>query len=89
MIFGSDMRSRIDMRCMVHTSFPWDCFPSLDEADSDRMRWRKNVERSEAEKATHGISAPQTEKRGVVRCVRGFVAWKFGGNIGEGRGGAG
>ncbi|KAI9440025.1 hypothetical protein H4582DRAFT_1944547 [Lactarius indigo] len=76
-----DMRSRIDMRSAIHTSFQWDCSPSLDEADSDRVRWLKNVERSETGRATSGHSASQPVQRDVVRCVRGFVAWKFGGNI--------
>jgi len=76
-----DMRSRIDMRSMIHTSFQWGCLPSPDEADSDRVRWLKDVERSETEKATSGLSTSQPVKRDVVRCVRGFVAWKFGGNV--------
>jgi hypothetical protein len=66
------------MRSTMHTSFQWDCLPSQDEADSDRV-WLKYVETSETQKATSGRSASQPVQRDVVRCVRGFVAWKFGG----------
>ena len=69
------------MQSKIHTSFQWDCSQSLDETDSDRVRWMKNVERSETEKATSGLPASQPAQRDVVRCVRGFVAWKFGGNV--------
>lgn len=75
-----DMRSRIDMRSTIHTRFEWDCSSSLDEADSDRACWLRNVERTESERSTSSLSS-QPVQRDVVRCVRGFVAWKFGGNV--------
>ncbi|KAF8263903.1 hypothetical protein EI94DRAFT_1806554 [Lactarius quietus] len=54
-----DMRSRIDMRSTIHNRFQWDCPPSLDEADSDRTRWLRNVARTETGRTTPSLSPSQ------------------------------
>jgi hypothetical protein len=47
------------------------------EPDSDRGRWLKYVQ---SKGDLIGIVLSQPEKPQVVRCVRGFVAWKFSGS---------
>lgn len=56
--------------------------PPRPEPDSDDGRWLRGVKDVQSEKDFIGITS-HTEKPEVVRCVRGFVAWKFGGSIPE------
>jgi hypothetical protein len=55
--------------------------PPRPEPDSDSGRWLKGVNDVRGEKDLIGLASPHPEKPEVVRCVRGFVAWKFGGPV--------
>lgn len=57
--------------------------PPRPEPDSDDGRWLRGVKDVQSEKDFIGITSSHAEKPEVVRCVRGFVAWKFGGSIPE------
>ena len=50
------------------------------EPDSDRGRWLKYLQ---SKRDSIGIVLSQPERPQVVRCVRGFVAWKFSGSAPE------
>jgi len=80
-----DMRSRIDMENNTKERLRWTvCLPPWPERDSDLGRWHKCVKEAQSEKDFIDIIASsQPEKPDVVRCVRGFVAWKFSGSAPE------
>ena len=48
------------------------------DPDSNGGRWLRGVKDVQSEKDFIGITSFHSEKPEVVRCVRGFVAWKFG-----------
>lgn len=64
-------------------------FPQQPEPDSDRERWVKCAKNVQSERESIGISSSQPEKPEVVRCVRGFVAWKHSGSALQATAGAG
>ncbi|KAI0279716.1 hypothetical protein BGY98DRAFT_967080 [Russula aff. rugulosa BPL654] len=77
--WACDMRSQIDMAGKVKE-------PGTD-SDLDRcVKCAKNVQR---ERDLIGIASPQIEKPEVIRCVRGFVAWKSSGSAPVANAGAG
>ena len=80
----SDMRLRIDMegnqKERLHLSDP---LPPPPVPDSDRVRWLKCVKNVRSKRDLIGIASSQPEKPEVIRCVRGFVAWKFSGSAPE------
>ena len=53
--------------------------PPRPESDSDSGRWLKSVRHVQSQKDLIGLTSPHPVKPDVVRCVRGFVAWKFSG----------
>ena len=55
--------------------------PPRPEPDSENGRWLRGVKDVQSEKDFISITSPHPEKPEVVRCVRGFVAWKFSGDI--------
>ncbi len=57
--------------------------PPRPEPDSDSGRWLKSIKNVQSEKDLFGMASSQPEKPEVVRCVRGFVAWKFNGSAHE------
>jgi hypothetical protein len=50
------------------------------EPDSDRGRRLKCVKNVRSERDLIDIASSEPEKPEVIRCVRGFVAWKFSGS---------
>ena len=81
------MRSRIDMASNINERLHWDVH--LPEPDSDRERWLKCIRNVQSERDLIGIASSEPEKPEVIRCVRGFVAWKFSGSAPEANAGAG
>ena len=80
----SDMRLRIDMEGNVKERLHWsDPLPLPPEPDSDRGRWLRRVKNVLGKRDLIGIASSQPEKPEVIRCVRGFVAWKFSGSAPE------
>jgi hypothetical protein len=53
------------------------------EPGSHRERWLRRVKLVQSKSDLIGIASPQPENPEVIRCVRGFVAWKFSGNAPE------
>jgi len=79
-----DMRSRIDMASNTQASLQWVVrLPPRPEPDSDNGRWLKSVKHVQSEKNLVGLAASRPSKPEVVRCMRGFVAWKFSGSVPE------
>lgn len=77
------MRSRIDMVSNAQERLRWNVrLPSRPESDSDMGRWLKSVKHVQDQKDLLGLVSPHPVKPDVVRCVRGFVAWKFIGDRG-------
>jgi hypothetical protein len=60
-----------------------DPLASPPERDSDFGRWLKRVKNVQSKRDSIGIVPSQPEKPEVIRCVRGFVAWKFSGSAPE------
>ena len=90
MSFISDMRSQIDMAGKVKERLHWIVhFPSQPEPDSDLDRCVKCAKNVQRERDLIGIASPQIEKPEVIRCVRGFVAWKSSGSAPVANAGAG
>ena len=56
--------------------------PPRPEPDSDGGRWLKGIRDVQSEDLI-SIASPHPEKPEVIRCVRGFVAWKFSGSVPE------
>lgn len=81
----SDMRSRIDMETNMKERLHWTVrLPPWPERDSDLGRWHKCVKNVQSKRDLIDIIASsRSEKPEVVRCVRGFVAWKFSGSAPE------
>jgi len=80
----SDLRSRVDMASSIQERLHWIVrLPPRPEPDSDSGRWLKSIKNVQSEKDLIGIVSSQPEKPEVVRCVRGFVAWKFSGSAPE------
>ena len=74
------MRSRIDMTSNIQQRLHWNVrLPPRPEPDSDSGRWLKGVNDVRSDEDLISLASPLPEKPEVVRCVRGFVAWKFGG----------
>jgi hypothetical protein len=83
-VFGSDMRSRIDMASNTQERLHWTVrLPPRPEPDSDAGRWLKTVKHVQSQKDVLGCASPHPLKPEVVRCVRGFAAWKFDGSVPE------
>ncbi|KAI0264475.1 hypothetical protein BC834DRAFT_970799 [Gloeopeniophorella convolvens] len=71
-----DMRSRINLHALTQAHLRWpETFSTEVDSESAQALWLKNVE-------NHIPEPPQSGKREVFRCVRGFVAWKFRGGGG-------
>ncbi|KAI9512068.1 hypothetical protein F5148DRAFT_1165976 [Russula earlei] len=80
------MRSRIDMASNTKQRLQWVVRMSpRPDPDSDYGRWLKGVKRVQSEKYLAGLASPGPVKPEVIRCVRGFVAWKFSGSVTETR----
>ena len=80
----SDMRLRIDMESNIKERLHWSIrLPSRPEPDTDRGRWFTCVKDVQSERDRIGIASSQPEEPEVIRCVRGFVAWKFSGSVPE------
>lgn len=75
------MQIQIGMESNIKERLHWTVrLPLMPEPDSDSGRLLKCVKKAQSECDLIGIAASQPEKPEVVRCVRGFVAWKFSGS---------
>ena len=78
------MQLRIDMEGYIKDRLHWnDPLAPPPEPDSDRARLLKCVKNVQSERDLIGLASSQPEKPEVIRCVRGFVAWKFSGSAPE------
>ncbi len=63
---------------------PWIVrFPPKPEPDSEHEHWLKCGENVQSERDLVNTASSQPENPEVIRCVRGFVAWKFSGSVPE------
>lgn len=73
---------RIDMGSNIQKSMHWIVrLPLRLEPDSDGGRWLKGIRDVQSE--IDLLASPHPEKPEVIRCVRGFVAWKISGSVPE------
>lgn len=75
----SDMQLRIDMSSDIKERLHWSVDLPPPHADSHFVLWLKCVKSVQSEMDLIGIVSSQPENPEVIRCVRGFVAWKLGG----------
>lgn len=79
-----DMRSRIDMESNINERLHWNVrLPPRPEPDTECGRRLKCVKSVRSERDLISIASSQAEKPEVIRCLRGFVAWKFSGSAPE------
>jgi len=74
-----DMRSRIDMTSNTQQRLRW--VLRQPEPNPDNRSWLKSLEDVQKERDLIGLASHRPVKPEIVRCVRGFVAWKFGGSL--------
>jgi hypothetical protein len=83
MSVSSDMQLRIDMASNIKERVHWSVRLPPPEPGSHRGRWLKCVKSVQSKRDLIGIASSQPESPEVIRCVRGFVAWKFSENAPE------
>jgi hypothetical protein len=72
------MRSRVDIASDIKVRLGWSVpSPSPPDPNSHSELWLKCVKEAQMEMDLIGIVPSQPENPEVIRCVRGFVAWKL------------